>query len=274
MTNEKRIPDYSIADLALGKLPPEEALRLLEAVERDPEASKELDIQAELVNLVSTEGKEIFEPARSLRPSFVQKMWSEGPTFRTFPRGLSVPLGALATAAVLWVGLSVVSSLTRPPYDGLAQIARSDLEFKTRGDMRDELALVPALCSEGRFDDVIRISERFVRAYPASDLAGFAHYSAGLGYLASARRSALGLFPSYEKTRVEKALNHLTWVAGDTTRNPLAEDALWLKAKGFLMVADTEAARTALSRLLAMNGRRREESQELIRRIDMPGSRP
>jgi hypothetical protein len=274
MTNEKKIPDYSIADLALGKLPPEEALRMLEAIERDPEASKELDIQAELVNLASSEGKEIFEPARSLRPSLLQKMWSEGVAFRTFPRGLLVPLGALATVAVLWVGLSVVSSLTRPPYDGLAQIARSDLEFRTRGDMRDELALVPALCSEGRFDDVVRLSERFVRAYPASDLAGFAHYSAGLGYLASARRSTLGFFPSYDRARVEKALNHLTWVAGDTTRNPLAEDALWLKAKGFLMVEDTGAARAALSRLLAMDGRRGEEVRELIRGINISGSRP
>jgi hypothetical protein len=274
MTKEQKIPHSSIADLALGKLPPEEALRVLEAIERDPEASKELDIQTELINLAAIEGREIFDAASPIRPYYAQKRWWDRPAFHGLLRGPLVPLGALVTAAVIWIGLSIGSSLTRPPYDELAQIARSDQEFRTRGDTRDELAAVPALCSEGRFDDVIRLSERFIRAYPSSDLAGFAHYSAGLGYLASARHSILGLFPSYDGARVEKGLNHLASVVDDTTHFPLAEDALWLEAKGFLMVEKPEQAHAALSRLVSMNGRRVEEAQDVLHRINLSGSRP
>jgi len=272
MTNEKKKPDYSMADLVMGNVPPDEALRMLEAIERDPVASKELDLQTDLLNLASSEGKEIFEPAPFVRPSPVP--WLDRLPFRFPPRSVLVPLGALASVAVLWFGLWSISSLTRPPHDELAQIGRSDLEFRTRGDMRDELAAVPALCSEGRFDDVIRLSERFIRAYPASELTGFAHYSAGLGYLASARRSTLGLFPSFDPARVGKALEHLTPLAVGSTQEPMAEDALWLQAKGLLMVENPDAARAALSRLAAMNGRRAVDAQELIRRIHIPGPRP
>lgn len=273
MSKEKKIPHYSIADLALGKLPPDEALKLLEAIESDPDASKELDVQTELINLVSAEGKEIFEPARSTRPSFVQKRWLDRLTLLGFSRWPSVALGAAAIVALLWIGLSLGSSLTRPPYDEMAQIERTDQEFRTRGVTYDELSVIPALCSEERFDDVIRLCERFIRAYPASDLVGFAHYSAGFSYLASARRSTLGFFPSYEGGRVEKALKHFAYVAGDTAHSPLAEDAMWLEAKGFLMIENPVAAQTALSRLVAMNGRRREEAQDLLRRINIRGVR-
>jgi hypothetical protein len=272
MTKEMKRP--AISDLALGKVAPEEALRMLTAIENDPEASKELDMQVELLNLVSTEGKEVFEPESAPRPSGAFRLWSNRLAFRLPSRKWLVPAGALAAAVVLWLGLAAISSWTRPPDDRLAQIGEEDLEFRTRGNIRDGLAEVPALISERRFDDVVRISERFTRAYPKSDLNGFAHYSAGLAYLASARRSTLGLFPTFDEGRVERALAHLTPVLADTLHTGLTEDAMWLQAKGYLMLRDPESARGTLSRLVAMNGRRAKEALEMLQRMKSSGRRP
>lgn len=64
MTSSKQKPDLSkLVDFALGHLPPEEASRLLEQIESDPETSHNLEFVLEVMRLLKESGNE-GEPPR------------------------------------------------------------------------------------------------------------------------------------------------------------------------------------------------------------------
>jgi len=139
---KKRINRQLITDLVLGKLSPEESLRLLEEIEEDPSASEKLELVSGVLRFADVHGKEVFEVSKDTSSSGVHAS-------RTVAERLGGYLHvgrpayaarALVVACVLVLGLVALSHISRDRYHTLAQIEGIGFESKVRGPGEENLA--------------------------------------------------------------------------------------------------------------------------------------
>ncbi len=256
-----------IADFALGKLTPEESLRVLDALERDSVASRRLDLVADIVRASAAYGEEIFE-SRLVRAGFWNKLGhvlAGRARAALAARWWTRPAFASAGAVVLILAaLAGVSHLATSRYYPLTTIERLAMEPTTRGPVEAEYAGACRLVAQGKYPEAIRAFERFIRAYPGDDLRYLAEYSAGAANLLSAHHSIGPFFPSYDVEKVVRGLGHLQRAAENSSNGRITEEAHWLRAKGFLMLAEPAAAIAELKIVMAMNSSKREDAAELL----------
>ena len=260
----------SISDLALGKLSPEESLKVLEEVEKNPQASMELELAADLLNFVALEGKELFERERATayaRRSAVKSIvWKVNDLLGA--RRFAYPLAALVVLLILVGGLALTSSLTTSEYYSLTEIQRLDFESRVRGPGLQDFDMAYEAFSKGQYDETIRLLERFIRAFPESDLVDYAHYSVGVTYLVSSRKSFITFFPSFEDGSVIRGLEHLELAIQKSSNPRTIEDSHWIRAKGYLMLEKPERALVELLIVQSLNGLRKAQASRLTLEIN------
>ncbi|MFQ5797915.1 MAG: tol-pal system YbgF family protein [Bacteroidota bacterium] len=256
----------SIRDLALGKLSPEESLKVLEKLERNPEASEELDVVADLMNFVAIQGEGLFEREQDAvfvgESSAKRIVWKVEELLR--PKKLAYPIAALVVLFVLMSVLVVASALTTSRYYSLTKIDRLEFESRVRGPGLQDFAMAYQSFSESRYDEAIRLLERFIRAFPQSELVDYAHYSAGATYLVSSEQSFLSLFPSFDHERVTRGLEHLELAIQKSSNPRTIEDSRLLRARGYLMLDKSKKAIAELRIVESLNGLKREQASRLI----------
>ncbi len=272
---KNKIARQSITDLTLGKLSPEESLKLLEAIEQDPSASQELEFASEMLNFTRAHGKETFEPMKSsiARDALVNRTIAErleGYLGQT--RAARWATGFVALCVVI-CGLVVVSSLTADKYYPLASIEGFEIESTVRGPGQEDLTTAQNLYRQGDLEGALRLLERYIRAFPHGEMIDYVHYSAGAICLLSSSHSFLSLFPSYDRERVLRGLGFLEIAANVSTNPRLVEDARWLRAKAFLMLHRPADAIEELRRIELLNGVKGEQASRLITEIQKRESR-
>jgi hypothetical protein len=262
---KRRIPRESISDLVLGKLSPEESLRLLEEIERDPSASEELEFAAELLRFAAVHGKSVFERAEYLSPQASGKPRTVAERLESYlhVRNLAYP----AIVLVVMLGLVTASHLSRDKYYPLTGIEGVEFESRVRGPGQEDLDAAQQFYAEGQPDESIRVLERYIRAFPRSEVIDYVHYSTGTIYLLSSRRSFLSLFPSYDHERVMHGLDHLDSALHNSTNVHIIENSHWLRAKAFLMRHRPYDALVELEGLKSLGGSRSDQASELISEI-------
>ncbi len=259
----------SIRDLALGKLSPEESLKVLEELERNPEASEELDVVADLMNFVALQGEDFFEREQDAvfmgESSAKRIVWKIEEFLR--PKRLAYPIAASVVLFVLMSVLVVASALTTSRYFPLTKIDRLEFESRVRGPGLQDFAMAYQSFSERRYDETIRLLERFIRAFPQSELVDYAHYSAGATYLVSSKQSFLSLFPSFDHERVTRGLEHLELAIQKSSNPRTIEDSHWLRAKGYLMLDKSDVAIAELQMVESLNRLKRDQASRLVSEI-------
>ena len=272
----KKIDRNKIVDLTLGNLSPEESLKLLEEIETDPDASHDLELANAVLNFVQVHGKEVFGPekastsSRAFRWDAILLKVQDVIRRKRFAYPAILALGTFVMLALL----VTASHVSTGKYYQLTKIDEVEFGARLRGPGKEDFALASDYLLQGRYDESIRLLERYIRAYPGSDLLKFAHYSAGAIYLLSAHSSVVSLFPTYDRDRVTKGLNHLSLVEIGPTSIKLEEEARYLQAKGFLMLDRPDEALAELLGVVLLNGSRKEDATELIseiRRIHLKG---
>ncbi|MEK6571463.1 MAG: outer membrane protein assembly factor BamD, partial [Bacteroidota bacterium] len=250
-------------------LSPEDSLKVLEELEQSPDASAELEAVANLLNFVATHGKEVFEREREATPARSSLVGGIIQRLEGFlhSRRFSYPIAAILVVFVVIGGLMVVSSLTTSEYYPLTQIERQEFESRVRGPGLQDFTMAYQAFSEARYDETIRLLERFIRAFPKSELVDYAHYSAGATYLVASERSFLFLFPSFEQDRVMRGLEHLELAIKKSSNPRTIEDSHWLRAKGYLMLGQADQAMAELQIVESMKGLKRESASRLISEI-------
>ena len=260
---------HSIRDLALGNLSPEDSLRVLEMVERDPELSRELELATALVNVSAQEGKDLFGEQVSLqihRPKWTSVLHRMLSGLR--PTGALRFLGyGLAVLFLIVAGLSQLSRITTSPYASLAAPGESVGMERLRATGEQELILVHRLSVSGNHEEVIELLERYLRHHPGKELTGYVRLALGENYLRSARKTTLMLFPRYDTSKVERAIHRLAQVITSGGNDRLVEEAYWLRAKASLMLEHPDSAISDLNNILLLKGRRSSQAAELLREI-------
>ena len=250
-----------MSDLVLGKLSPEESLRLLEEIERDPVASEELEARTRLLAQVRSGGEFLFSPVRSTAGRslrWVRRLWSDG--------FLSPRLIGAAILVVIAL-LPLTSALTRGPYVDIARVEAPRYESLLRSVGESDIALAIRLLRTGRSHESLLLLERFCRAYPESDMRQYAHYLAGAVYLVDARRAFLGMFASYDAASVQAGLAHLDEALRLSESPRLVEESHWLRAKALLMLERPDDAIAELRVVCSLEGVRAEDAASLMETV-------
>lgn len=264
---KRRVKSAAISDLVLGKLSPEESMRLIEQMENDPGASEDLELATEMLNVAGESGGDIFERAQvpgsvhpavheGLRP-YVKRFLGEG--------RIRVPAGIAGATAVLVIAVLIARSQISNPYDALARVDPLECQMTVRGPGDEEFGRGYREFSAGNYDEAIRLFERYIRAFPSGDLVDYAHYSAGAACLVSARRNLFGVFPSYDNGLVERGMEHFM-VAERSSNLRIVEESSLLHAKGLLMLRRADDALLQLSKTTGLNGVERGKALDLLRK--------
>jgi len=251
-----------LTDLVLGKLSPEESLRMLREIEHDPQASQELEARTRLLAHVREGGEALFAGRNAVAGTSplaqARRWWASCP----------VAGYAIGAAVVLLIALvPVVNVLTKGPLVDLARVGYPQYEAVLRSAGDSDIGLAVRMLRGGHPQESLLLLERFCRAYPENDMREYAHYLAGAIYLSDAQESLLGMFVSYDLSRVRAGMTHL----GEALRfsgNPrLTEESHWLRAKGFLMLERPAEALAELETVRRLDGARANDAAQLMGKI-------
>ncbi len=262
---QKKAIKSKMADFVRGKLAPHEALDVIDAVERDRELSADLDLHVELQNfarsddaLEAADFPEVSSTAARV-PRFPRSWWEQ--VFGG--RRLLVPAGSLL---LIVAGVAVFTLLQRAanPYSDLADLGDPAASFRMRGASEAELADASNRFLEGDARESAYRFERYLRMYPSSEWAPWVEYAAGISRLAGAREKVFGIGVRYDEKEVRGGLEHLDRVLAGPAVPELVEDALWYRAKGFLMLGDAGSAEAQLNQILALQGSRQVVARKLL----------
>jgi len=258
--------DDRLSSLVNGQLSPEEALRVLDEVERDEEVSHDLDLHVELLNLARSSRENPFDTS-STDESALRR---GGHYFARWLGSLFVghrslvPVG-IAVACFLGVGALLTFRLVEAsPYAGLAEIREPEIPIRVRSESDADLAVAAELLTAKKYVDAARRLERFLRMYPGNESVPWVEYAAGLARLAGARKTTWWIIVHFEKPEVETGLRHLQSVVEGRDIPGLREDALWYQAKGFLMIGNLEDAEQNLRRLVSLGSGRSVAAEQML----------
>jgi hypothetical protein len=265
---KKKTQHLSLIDFAKGRLSPEESLRIIDTIEEDRSASEELEAIAKVMTIVDERGDELFgeDPVLGKAPARIFGHLREHLQHLRLPS----PAFSLAVLFLTLIGLVAASRLTRSPYFELTAIGKLEFESLDRGPGAEDFAVARRRFAEGRYEDAIRVLERFTRALPNSPGVDYAHYFAGAVCLVSSRRSLVTLFPSFNREAVTRGLEHLGKAIDASSNVRILEESYLLRAKGFLMLGNPGDAIGELHKAELLNGPKKEDAAQLILSIENP----
>ena len=262
----RKIRTSTIIDFAKGRLTPAESLGLLESIEKDPRASKELDLVVDLMNEAADPQTHLFAGSPSNRRPFVIR------TFRSLIDGFRnhpflYPAGAFGSLAGAVVILIAINFLSVNKYDELTSIDRTAFAWNARGTDNSDISGAYISFTNGHYDKSIALLERYLRQDPEGDLAPFVQYTVGAVCLIDSRQKYLALFPAHNNERIAEALQHLSRALVQTSNRRLLEESRLLRAKGLLMLHRPLEAIAELDTARSLSGPRSEEAMQMIERI-------
>jgi len=137
----KRIPRESISDLVLGKLSPEESLKLLGEIERDPSASEELELVTGMLRFAAVHGREVFEPMKAASKPEVSPPRGVAELLRSYlpVRKLKYPAAALIVVSVIALAFVTASHLSTDEYYPLTILESVEFDSRVRGPGQEDL---------------------------------------------------------------------------------------------------------------------------------------
>jgi len=262
----KQIQVSTIIDFAHGRMTSSESLELLESIEKDPHASKELDLVVDLMNEASDPQSEVFRaPTSDQRSVLLGVFRSSIDTIRNHP--FLYPAGAFGSMVAALAIVISVNVLSTNRFDELTGIERTAFTWNARGIDNSDIAGAYTCFTNGQYDKSLTLLDRYIHLEPRGDLAPYVHYAAGAVGLISSRENFLSIFQTRDVARISDALNHLALAISQTSNRRLLEESRFLRAKGYLMLDRPVDAISELDSLRSLNGPRCEEAMQMIERI-------
>jgi len=262
---ERRVVRDDLVDFALGKLSPEESLRVLDAVEADPGLSAQLEEIAVVVRGIDRDGEELFGDGRTDQRRFPGSVVRDS--------GWRYVIRAAAVLVIV-IGVSVViSALTEGPYADLAALGRIELDMRFRGIDAEDLVQARAAHGEGDVDAALVHLDRFLRMHPEGEDADVARVLAGSIRIGGAESSVFGLFRRFDEGQILLGMRDLLMVEARAENPRLVEEACWIVSKGYLMLGRPENATDHLRSIIKGGGLRVRGAEELLEEVIRRGGR-
>lgn len=258
-----RIDRARITDLVLGKLSPEEALKVLEEVESSPEASREMELAVEVLNFARGEGQGEFARQEGVaeRGAIVRDGWSGVVSNWLRPPRLVYGVAVAVTLAVAGIG-------TRYFLAKGVIIPEAETEWIEWATVRfsETSSLLSAQDAFQRGDPETAYDEltRYIRVHPEDPLKGEVRYNAALLCFDLGRDDLAGFPVGYDTLWISRGIGLLDELLADPTSAPLHEGAQLLRARGLIAVGRSVEAEPDLRAVSEARGRRAEEARKLL----------
>jgi hypothetical protein len=232
-----------ISELVLGGLPPEESLDLLEKIEQDPEASRELEMQVEILNFMSEEGGTLTVPQpeeASILARF--RSWASG-QWHWMPRRLRlVVLAAAAVALIFGAAEFTRRARSGSAYSNLIAFNGPELEVTLRGSPPLDIELASRLYAGGEVEEAIKVLERYIHAHPEGDDIDYAEYLLGAMNLWAAKETRFLVFVRYDLQKVRTGIEHLDASIRLASSERLMQECHWVRGMALLMIEEVGGA--------------------------------
>jgi hypothetical protein len=238
----------------------------LETIEKDPCASRDLDLVVDLMNEASDPKSEVFvTPAGDERSIIVRICRSVVDLFRLHP--VLYPAGVFACLAAALVTIISINIVTSNTLDELTGIDRTAFSWNARGTDNSDISAAYLSFTNGDYGKALSLLHRYLRVEPRGELTPYVQYTTGAVCLIASRQSYLSLFHGRNTRLVSEGLEHLSAAMSQTSNRRLLEESRLLRAKGYLMLQRPLAAIAELDTVRSLNGPRSEEAMQMIARI-------
>ncbi len=212
-------------------------------------------------------------PAADKKPVGMRQIWAGAvqAVRRFLEPPVPVPRLALSFGVVLIVCAGVlagISSAVTPSYYGLTTVDQPTFSVRgTASSLSDGIVRL----QEKDYEAAISEFQRLIREEHGSEEALVAGCLEASARLSTARRSLLGLFPSFDRTRVDSAIADLASVLSrlpaDGRAGMLEQECRYMLGQAWLMEDNVEKARYEFQLGAKLQGSKRQACRDILQEL-------
>ncbi len=174
---------------------------------------------------------------------------------------------SILAAGFIYLALYIISSFATPEYYADAAI-RQDSQFSiSRGRATENFQNSLKALEQDKYDEAISYLKNDIKQNPDDNTIFYSYYIIGLSYLKTAEHDFLGLFPGYNRERVENGLQYLEESIRKNNSgkfNNIKLNSYFYLAKANLMLNDKNKAEKYLNMVISERGSKIEEAKYLL----------
>ncbi len=187
-----------------------------------------------------------------------------------FSIGRFAAFGASALAIIVFL-LIIISNITTSKYYDLASINdRSDMSI-SRGRTTDNFELSIKALEESDYKNAIEYLKSDIELNPKDATIFYSYYILGLTYMETAEESFFGLFPKFNKSDAESALQNFMKTIELNNSGKFQNvnlDAYFYTAKASLMLDDPKSAKECLITVIKEKGSKMNEAGKILKELE------
>lgn len=176
----------------------------------------------------------------------------------------------ITSFAIIILALVAISNFTASKYYQLAAITDESDMMISRGRTSDNFELSIKALEEKNYESAVEFLKSDIEQNKNDETIFYSHYILGLTYLETAETNILGLFPSFNKSRAQYALDNFkkTVELNNSGKfNNVNLDAYFYSAKAALMLEDIQSAKEFLEKVITEKGSKLNEASEIIKAL-------
>jgi tetratricopeptide (TPR) repeat protein len=260
--NEEEIGEYILSkknNQGKNRLSPQKIKHIEEHIKNCKECSKlflELDEEfSEVTGFV----EKSFGTHDKIQPIF----------FRRKIFGYSV-ISVLSIAAVYLI-MMTTSLLVTPKTTILARVEKNEVNYVTRGRASDEFQKGLAALDNDNYLEAINYFTADVEKNTNDETIFYTHYILGLTYLKISEKNFLGMFPTYDKSKVEPAIqNFEKCISENTSGNypDISANSYFYIGKAELMLGNKMQAKNNFNMVIMLKGSKVEKAKEILKELE------
>lgn len=176
----------------------------------------------------------------------------------------------ISAIAVLFFSLMVISNFSTSKYYKLASIGDlSDISV-SRGRTTNDFELSIKALEERNYQSAIEYLQSDIELNKNDETIFYSYYILGLTYLETAEGNLFGMFPKFNKSSAEAALQNFKKTIDLNTSGKFQNvnlDAYFYAAKACLMLEDSKAAKEYLNIVVKEKGSKMNEAAQILNEL-------
>jgi len=176
----------------------------------------------------------------------------------------------ISAMAILFFSLIVISNLSTSKYYKLASVSETSDISISRGRTTNDYELSMKALEEKDYRSAIEFLKSDIESNPNDETIFYSHYILGLTYLETAEKNVLGLFPEFDKSAAEFALQNFKKTIELNTSGKFQNvnlDAYFYSAKASLMLEDSKSAKEYLNIVIKEKGGKMKDARQILNEL-------
>lgn len=176
----------------------------------------------------------------------------------------------ISAIAIVFFSLIVISNISTSKYYKLASISDSSDMSVSRGRTTNDFELSIKALEEKDYKSAIEYLKSDIDLNPNDETIFYSYYILGLTYLETAEKNLFGMFPSFDKSSAESALQNFKKTIENNTSGKFQNvnlEAYFYAAKASLMLDDTKSAKEYLNIVVKEKGSKMNEAGQILNEL-------